>query len=142
MRCRAGLHPRAERRAAATGNRNYRLRVGDAYELDFADESFDVLINNYMFDLLPEKDFPRVLGEFMRVLRPGGRLVMVNMTEGEHWYNGIWPLIYRINPAWLGGCRGVSLLPHLEAVGFVRIEREYLSQSTFPSEVISAMATT
>jgi hypothetical protein len=38
----------------------------------------------------------------------------------------------------LGGCRGVSLVPHLEAEGFVRIEREYLSQSTFPSEVISA----
>jgi ubiquinone/menaquinone biosynthesis C-methylase UbiE len=129
---------RAEARATTTGNSNYRLSIGDAYDLDFADDSFDVLVNNYMFDLLPETDFRRVLGEFKRVLRPGGRLVMVNMAEGGRWYNGIWPLIYRINPALLGGCRGVSLVPHLEAEGFVRIEREYLSQSTFPSEVISA----
>ena len=129
---------RAQRRVSGAGHTNYRLRVGDAYALDFADDSFDVLINNYMFDLLPESDFPRVLGEFQRVLRPGGRLLMVNMTAGEHWYNGIWPLIYRINPALLGGCRGVSLVPHLQAAGFVRIEREYLSQSTFPSEVIAA----
>ena len=129
---------RAERRAFATGHTNYRLCVGDAYALDFAEDSFDVVINNYMFDLLPEPDFPRVLGEFKRVLRPGGRLLMVNMTKGERWYNGIWPLIYRINPALLGGCRGVSLVPRLEAAGFSRIEREYISQSTFPSEIISA----
>jgi ubiquinone/menaquinone biosynthesis C-methylase UbiE len=64
---------RAERRAAQAGHTNYRLRVGDAYALDFAEDSFDVLINNYMFDLLPEPDFPRVLGEFRRVLRACGR---------------------------------------------------------------------
>ena len=129
---------RAERRAAATGHTNFRLRTGDAYTLDFSDDGFDVLINNYMFDLLPERDFPHVLGEFKRTLRPGGRLVMVNMTEGERWYNGIWPLIYRVNPALLGGCRGVQVVPHLTAAGFEAIERAYLSQFTFPSEVIAA----
>ena len=130
---------RAQRRVSGAGHTNYRLRVGDAYALDFADDSFDALINNYMFDLLPESDFPRVLGEFQRVLRPGGRLLMVYMTAGEHWYNGIWPLIYRINPALLGGCRGVSLVTHLQGAGFTRIERDYVSQSTFPSEVIYAL---
>ena len=129
----------AEARAKNSATRNYRLSIGDAYDLEFADDSFDVLINNYMFDLLPEPDFPRVLGEFRRVLRSGGRLVMVNMTDGEHWYNGLWPMVYRINPALLGGCRGVTLVPYLEATGFVRIEREYVSQATFPSEVISAL---
>ena len=67
---------RAQRRVSGAGHTNYRLRVGDAYALDFADDSFDVLINNYMFDLLPESDFPRVLRGFHRVLRPGGRLLM------------------------------------------------------------------
>ncbi len=112
------------------------MRVGDAYQLDYPDDSFDVLVNNYMFDLLPEGDFPVVLAEFHRLLRPGGRLAMVNMTHGERWYNGIWPRIYRINPALLGGCRGVSLLPGVEAAGFVNARREYLSQMTFPSEVV------
>ena len=129
---------RAKRRAVSAGHTDFDLRIGDAYALDFADNSFDVLINNYMFDLLPEEGFPVVLGEFRRVLRPGGRLVMVNMTEGERWYNGLWPIIYRINPALLGGCRGVSLVPYLEAAGFTGIRRDYISQSTFPSEVLSA----
>ena len=129
---------RAERRAAKSGSKNYRLRVGDAYSLNFPDDTFDVVINNYMFDLLPQQDFLTVLQEFKRVLRPGGRLAMVNMTNGERWYNGIWERIYRVNPALLGGCRGVLLSPHLKACGFEQIRREYLSQLTFPSEIIGA----
>ncbi len=132
---------RAERKAARSGSSNYRLRIGDAYDLDFPDASIDVLINNYMFDLLPQQDFLTVLKEFKRVLRPGGRLAMVNMTKGEHWYNGIWERVYRINPALLGGCRGVSLLPRIEECGFQQTRREYKSQLTFPSEIVYAVAT-
>jgi len=131
---------RADRRAAKSGSSNYRLRVGDAYDLDFETNSFDVLINSYMFDLLPQQDFPVVLDEFARVLRPGGRLAMVNMTRGERWYNGIWEQIYRINPALLGGCRGVLLLKQVEECGFKQTEREYVSQRTFPSEIIVGVA--
>jgi len=131
---------RAESKVAKSGSRNYRLRIGDAYDLDFPDSSFDVLINNYMFDLLPQQDFLTVLEEFKRVLRPGGRLAMVNMAIGERWYNGVWERIYRINPALLGGCRGISLLPQLEVCGFRQAKREYMSQLTFPSEIVYGVA--
>jgi ubiquinone/menaquinone biosynthesis C-methylase UbiE len=135
----AEMLARAEAKAAKAGAGNFRLRVGDAYDLDFPDDSFDVLINNYMFDLLPQDDFPVVLGEFRRVLRPGGRLAMVNMTSGERWYNGLWERIYRLSPALLGGCRGVLLQHVLEQCGFARVRREYVSQFTFPSEIVIAM---
>jgi ubiquinone/menaquinone biosynthesis C-methylase UbiE len=131
---------RAKKKAARSGLNNYRLRLGDAYALDYPNDSFDVLINNYMFDLLPQRDFSMVLAEFRRVLRPGGRLVIVGMTEGERWFNGLWERIYRINPALLGGCRGVSLLPYLEAAGYKQTRREYLSQLTFPSEIVFGVA--
>ena len=127
---------RAKQKAGQLGVENYNLRVGDAYQLEYPDDSFDVVINNYMFDLLPEDDFELVLGEFKRVLRPGGRLVMVNMTKREHWYNCLWERIYRLNPSWLGGCRGVFLVPYLESAGFVETQREFISQMTFPSEVV------
>jgi ubiquinone/menaquinone biosynthesis C-methylase UbiE len=100
----------AEKRAASAGFKSYRLTVGDAYNLDFPDNDFDVLINNYMFDLLPEDDFQIVLAEFRRVLRPGGR------------------------------CRGVQVSPFLGQIGFVTLGRQYISQMTFPSEVICAVA--
>jgi ubiquinone/menaquinone biosynthesis C-methylase UbiE len=137
----AAMPSGAERKAARTGNQHYRLRVGDAYELDFPGDSFDVVVNNYMFDLLPERDFPTVLDEFTQVLRPGGRLALVNMTQGARWYNGIWDRLYRMNPALLGGCRGVSLEPLLQQAGFRQTTRDYCSQFTFPSEVVFGIAT-
>ena len=127
---------RAKARAEASGMKNYRLNLGDAYNLEYEDNAFDILINNYMFDLLPEGDFTTVLTEFKRVLRPGGRLVLVNMAKGERWYNFIWEIVYRISPAAFGGCRGIYLLPYVESMGFKEVKREFISQMTFPSEVL------
>ena len=129
----------AHKKIKAAGFTNYNLAVGDAYELAFPDSSFDLLINNYMFDLLPKADFVRVLTEFKRVLRPNGRLVLVNMARDGYWYNRLWEKIYQINPVWLGGCRGVSLLPYVQQVGFGQTTREFISQMTFPSEIIAGV---
>jgi ubiquinone/menaquinone biosynthesis C-methylase UbiE len=129
---------KARRRASRSGTTHYQLDTGDAYALQFPDQRFDLLMNNYMFDLLPEKDFPVVLAEFKRVLKPGGRLVLVNMTRPERFYQQIWEGVYHLNPRWLGGCRGVLLYEHLGNAGFQNIKREFLSQFGFPSEIISA----
>ncbi len=64
---------KAKHKAQKVGHDHYQLAVGDAYHLDFPDHHFDLLMNNYMFDLLPEADFSLVLAEFRRVLKPGGR---------------------------------------------------------------------
>lgn len=129
---------KARRKAAKTGAVNYQLAVGDAYNLQFPDRHFDLLMNNYMFDLLPEKDFLTVLAEFKRVIKPGGRLVLVNMTRGESLYQKFWEGVYNFNPNWLGGCRGVLLHEYLNLAGFKNIGREMISQFGFPSEIISA----
>jgi ubiquinone/menaquinone biosynthesis C-methylase UbiE len=126
----------AVKKAAASAARYYTLKIGDAYALDFADNSFDLVINNYMFDLLPESDFPQILSEFKRVLRPGGRLVLANMTKGERWYHGLAEAVYRLHPASMGGCRGVALLGYVQAAGFAETQRHFTSQLTFPSEII------
>jgi ubiquinone/menaquinone biosynthesis C-methylase UbiE len=131
----------ARRRAAEVGVRGYRLEIGDAYHLDHPADSFDVLVNNYMFDLLPVGDFPTVLAEFRRVLKPGGRLMMANMTKAGRWSDALWEQVYRVRPAWLGGCRGIRLSPFLEAAGFTVESRETLSELGFASEVIRAIKT-
>lgn len=130
---------RARDKVRVSGAR-YELSVGDAYDLRFGDASFDVLMNNYMFDLLPEPDFERVLTQFRRVLKPNGRLVLVNMTQAERLHQRLYETIYRINPGWMGGCRGVLLSDALSRVGFRNITREMISQVGFPSEVLTAAA--
>lgn len=127
---------RARARAQKSGASDYVLKVGDAYHLENADHAFDVVLNNYLFDLIPEKDFVVVLSEFRRVLRPGGRLVLVNMTKGAGWFTTVWEWLYKTWPSLLGGCRGIELAPYVEDVGFEQVRREFISQLGFPSEVI------
>jgi len=129
---------KARVRISKLGLDNYQISVGDAYDLKFPDQQFDLLMNNYMFDLLPEKDFIPVLQEFRRVLRPGGQIVLVNMTRGEHFYEQFWETVYRINPRWLGGCRGALLSGAMHEAGFTDITRETVVQFGFPSEIIAA----
>jgi ubiquinone/menaquinone biosynthesis C-methylase UbiE len=50
------------------------FREGDATALDFEDESFDVVIGNFLMPHL--SDLPTAVREFTRVTRPGGRVAL------------------------------------------------------------------
>jgi len=127
---------KAQQKIAAFSEHDVELSVGDAFHLDFADESVDLLVNNYMFDLMPEAEFLNLLKEFKRVLKPNGRLLLVNMAQKQKWYQGFWEQVYRLNPNWMGGCRGVSMQAYMEQAGFQNIQLQRVSQLGFPSEIL------
>jgi ubiquinone/menaquinone biosynthesis C-methylase UbiE len=79
-----------------------------------------------------------VLAEFKRVLKKGGKLVLVNMTIGEKFGSGIYDFMYRVSPKLMGGCRGIRLSEKLKEHDFHVKLREYHQQCFFPSEVILA----
>jgi len=54
------------------------LLAGDTLHLPFADHSFDGIINGFL--LRNVADLPAALAEMRRVLRPGGRLVCLEIT--------------------------------------------------------------
>jgi ubiquinone/menaquinone biosynthesis C-methylase UbiE len=127
---------RARKRISKTGQKNYTLYLGDCRHLPFEDGTFDILMTQYLLDILPVEDFIPILLEFRRVLKDGGRIVLANMTKGERWLNKIYEEIYKLKPPLLAGCRGVMAQPFLEEIGFKEFEREFVSQLGFPSEVV------
>ncbi|MBW2442954.1 MAG: methyltransferase domain-containing protein [Deltaproteobacteria bacterium] len=133
-----GMLQKAEKRLGQLTAVNYELKVGNAFHLEEEDGRFDLLVNNYMFDLIAFDQMDTILEEFKRVLKKGGKLILVNMTAGESIGSGIYSLIYRLSPKAFGGCRGVKLKDKLHANGFEVKTREYCQQLWFPSEVILA----
>jgi ubiquinone/menaquinone biosynthesis C-methylase UbiE len=71
------------RRGAADLGRTVDLREADALALPFPDASFDTVVCT--FGLCAVSDDRRAVGEAVRVLRPGGLLLLADHIEGSAW---------------------------------------------------------
>jgi ubiquinone/menaquinone biosynthesis C-methylase UbiE len=119
-----------------------RLVEGNALRLPIRGGSFDTIVSSYLLDLLSTRDIAGALAEFYRVLRPGGRLVLVNLTKlrGDRttWFERSYEMLPSIARAYLlGGCRPVQLEPLVTAAGFVATQRTVVRQF-LSSEIVIA----
>jgi ubiquinone/menaquinone biosynthesis C-methylase UbiE len=128
---------------AARGRRLQALCQADGRWLPFAERSFDRLLSTYVLDLIPTKDLPGMLSGYRRLLKPGGRLVLLSLTEGvnrtSRGFVRLWKAAYAISPVVCGGCRPLQLTPLVEQCGLTVLQREVVVQCGVPSELIAAI---
>jgi ubiquinone/menaquinone biosynthesis C-methylase UbiE len=110
----------ARKRAADLG-REVDLRLGDAQALDFPDESFDTVVCTFALCTIPDER--RAVAEAHRVMRPGGRFVLI-----EHVRSPVLPVraVERLIEPLMVRFEADHLtrepLDHLEPLGF-RVEQ-------------------
>lgn len=75
----------AGRQALAVG-REVDLRQGDAGALDLPDASFDTVVSTFVLCCVPDEG--AALAEMVRVLRPGGSLLLADHVASDRWWVG------------------------------------------------------
>src|SRR5262249_37954646 len=89
----------ARRRRRPAGSAELRFLAGDACALPFADESFDAAVATQVYEYV--QDVPGALGEAFRVLRPGGRLLVLDTDWGSIvWHSADAERTRRVLAAW------------------------------------------
>ncbi len=129
---------KARKRLKNYKNARFELKEGDVLNLDFKEQLFDVVINNFMVDLMPAEKFDIIAKKFFELLKPGGIVVISTFSFGKKKVNRFWLWVAKKFPDLLTGCRPVSFKEHLLKAGFEIETSVEISQNTFPSEVIKA----
>jgi demethylmenaquinone methyltransferase/2-methoxy-6-polyprenyl-1,4-benzoquinol methylase len=113
-----------------------RLRCGDAAQLPYADDSMDGVFMSFTLELFDTPEIPKVLRECKRVLRPGGRIVVVGMSkEGGHDpLIGVFEWTHKHFPNFLD-CRPIYVRKALAKAGF-KISKALKKHMWVPVEII------
>ena len=116
----AAMIDRARAARAKGGYANVEFRLGEIEHLPVADASVDLVISNCVVNLSPEKD--QVFREALRVLRPGGRMVVSDLV----WLRPMPESIRASVDALIGCVAGATLkdeyLDLMRRAGFASVE--------------------
>ena len=112
------------------------LRCGDAEQLSFDSDSLDGVFFSFTLELFDTPELPRVLAECKRVLRPGGRIVVVAVSrEGEHGLMlNLYEWTHKHFPN-LMDCRPIYVRRALEAADF-SIRQAEIASMWVPVEIV------
>ncbi len=109
----------ARRKAARAGSRA-QFRLGAIERLPFADNRFDVVLSSLMLHHLPPALKSDGLREVYRVLKPGGRLLVVDLDRPANplWWLPFWPWLAM---PMIAECLRGAIPEYLNAAGFAPV---------------------
>lgn len=118
------------------------ILTGGAVRLACRDRSVDRIVATYVLDLLSEPDISLFVDESRRVLQPGGRLCLANLTLGPTWPTWLasllWRGIHRLAPRLVGGCRPLDARPFLPSADWGILAMQTVVSGGLASQVLVA----
>ena len=134
-----GMMRQAQRHVMGSGMGNrVQLHCGNACHVPLVARSVDFIFCSRLLDLVDTPRIPDILAECHRVLRPGGRIVLIHMSKQgseRSWFERLY-----ISGPWFGGglfvSRPVCIAPLLEETGFQFVTRVYRREFPVGVEIV------
>lgn len=118
--------------------------IADIRWQPFRQGAFNWIWGAFVLDLLPAGTLPHVIRELNRALVPGGRLLLLSMSEGVDPFSraviAVWKALNRLNPSLCAGCRPLDLETLIPLAGLTIQQRQVIVQLGFPAQIILARA--
>jgi SAM-dependent methyltransferase len=123
---------RARANTRKNGYKNVEFRLGEIENLPAADNSIDVIISNCVINLSTDKG--RVFGEALRVLRPGGRMMVSDLALKKPLPAAIRESVEAYVACIAGAMIKDDYLGAVRDAGFKDIQ--VVSETAFPAELV------
>ncbi len=99
------------------------LVCADALQLPFADGAFEGVVASFLLDLFQQRNIPDALREMLRVLAPGGRIVVASLQFSNPALKQVWMLARRVAPGLAKRIQPIDFREFLEGTG-MRVLRD------------------
>lgn len=129
---------RARRTVRRHALSNTGVRLGDLRRLPYPPATFDAVLCAYVLDVLSPPDRRTAVHEIRRVVRPGGRAVVVTPALPQRPLDRLWQGIAHHAPILLGRGEPTDIRPLLLSAGFTVTAHRYTRSNTFLSAQTTA----
>jgi len=117
-----------------------KLCCGDATCLPFDESAFDAVFMSFTLEVFDTPEIPRVLARIKKVLKPGGRLGIVDMSKenGKSVFVKVYEWIHKKCPKYVGS-RPIYAEQCLIDAGYQIKSKEKIKIYRLPAEIIVAI---
>lgn len=135
-----GMCRAAQKKAATAGisDRVFLIR-NNSLPIPFAEGVMDGIFSSFTLELFDTPQIPEVLKEFKRVLKPGGRLVVVSLSKDQPlpWMGRLYERLHTTYPRVLD-CRPIPVQSIISKGGFEINQAQEFSMWGIPVSIVKA----
>jgi len=130
----------AQKKAAAAGlSSRVSLIRNNSLPMPFSEGVMDGIFSSFTLELFDTPQIPEVLKEFKRVLKPGGRLVVVSLSKDQPlpWMGRLYEYLHTNYPRMLD-CRPIPVKSIVSEGGFEINQTQEFSMWGIPVSIVKA----